>query len=73
MCRYCEGYQGVSIADILKILVIAKKYGYINFAKWQYSFFKDKIANKNFIGCEKICPYKLPISKLLEELNLLCG
>jgi predicted aldo/keto reductase-like oxidoreductase len=72
MCRYCEGcLPNVSIADVLKLLTIAKNYGYTNFAKWQYSFFKDKMSNSDIDlkRCEKICPYKLPIAKLLNELR----
>ncbi len=70
MCRYCEGcVQDVSVADLLKLLIIAERYKYLNFAKWQLSVFKDKIKNKNFENCEKICPYKLPISKMINKLN----
>jgi predicted aldo/keto reductase-like oxidoreductase len=70
MCRYCEGCApNVSIADVLKLLTIARSYGYINFAKWQYSFFKQKTSNIDLKRCEKICPYKLPITKLLSELR----
>ena len=71
MCRYCEGCQGVSIADILKLLTIGKSYGYINFVKWQYKFIKRKIKNKDFKECEKLCPYNLPINKMVEELKSL--
>ena len=69
MCRYCEGCQGVSIADVLKLLTIAKNYGYVNFVKWQYSFFKEKIIGKDFAECEKLCPYKIPISKLIKKVK----
>jgi predicted aldo/keto reductase-like oxidoreductase len=70
MCRYCEGcIPNVSIADVLKLLTLAKNYGYINFAKWQYSFFKNKMSNIDLKKCEKICPYKLPITELLNELR----
>jgi predicted aldo/keto reductase-like oxidoreductase len=71
MCRYCEGYQGVSIADILKLLVIAKCYGYVNFAKWQYSSVKERIVGKDFSDSEKICPYNLPINKMIIKLQKL--
>jgi len=69
MCRYCEGCLGVSIADLLRFLTIGRTYGYLDFVKWQYASFKDKIFNKNFVECEKLCPYSLPISNLLEQLN----
>ncbi|MEM5855058.1 MAG: aldo/keto reductase [Candidatus Aenigmatarchaeota archaeon] len=66
MCRYCEGHPpGVSVADILRLFIIGKRYGYLNFAKWQYLSLKEKIFNKNFKESEKFCPYNLPINKLI--------
>jgi predicted aldo/keto reductase-like oxidoreductase len=70
MCRYCERYQGIPIADILKLLIISRNYGYLNFVKWQYSFLKNKIIGKKFDKVEKLCPYKLPISKLIKNFKL---
>ncbi len=69
MCRYCEGCQRVSIADLLKLLIIGNTYGYLNFVKYQRPFFKEKLFNKNFFECEKLCPYNVPISKLLKKLK----
>jgi predicted aldo/keto reductase-like oxidoreductase len=73
MCRYCEGYQKVSLADILKLLVIAKNYGYLNFVKRQYSSVKERIVGEGFSDSEKICPYNLPINKMIVELQKLIG
>jgi predicted aldo/keto reductase-like oxidoreductase len=74
MCRYCEGcLPEVSIADMLKLLTLAKCYGYVDFVKWQYSSFKDKVINKDFNRCEKMCPYNLSIAKLLNELQEIVG
>jgi predicted aldo/keto reductase-like oxidoreductase len=71
MCRYCEGYQKVSLADVLKLLIIAKNYGYLNFVKWQYSSFKERILGENFDDSEKVCPYNLQINKMIIELQKL--
>jgi predicted aldo/keto reductase-like oxidoreductase len=71
MCRYCEGCAEISVADVLKLLIIWKSYGYVNFTKWQYSFLRDKIKNEDFSKCEKLCPYKLPISELVKKFEVL--
>lgn len=71
MCRYCEGCQkGLSVPDILKLLIIASRYGYIKFAKWQY-LLQTKRANDcdMCMECQKKCPYKLPIIRLLKSLH----
>jgi predicted aldo/keto reductase-like oxidoreductase len=74
MCRYCEGHpHEISVADVLKFLVIVENYGYLNFTKWQYSFFKERMTNKDFSNSEKFCPYNLPISKMMIKLQKLIG
>ena len=69
MCRYCEGCQGISLADALKLQILWKRYGYEAFVKWQYSFFKESISNKDFSSCVNLCPYGIKISEIIEELK----
>jgi predicted aldo/keto reductase-like oxidoreductase len=70
MCRYCqECPKGMSVPDILKLLVIARNYGYVDFSKWQYSFFKDTIKKCDLCGkCEEKCPYGVPILDEIKNL-----
>lgn len=72
MCRYCECPIGIPIPDLLKLYIRATRYGYLSFAKWQYSNQQKKAELCTKCGiCEKKCPYSLPIIKMLEETHQL--
>jgi predicted aldo/keto reductase-like oxidoreductase len=71
MCRYCEGCpMYIPIPDIMKLRIIAKRYGYVNFVKWQYLL---HVKNRNICNecgeCEKKCPYNIPVINILKKLD----
>ena len=73
-CRYCEpcakNGQNLEIAEILRLLIFYKKFGYKKNAREIYSRLRLK-ANvcKGCGECEKKCPFNLPIIKLLKEAH----
>jgi len=69
MCRYCEGCGEVSMADVMKLLILGKNFGYLNFVKWQFSEICNKLEGENFDKYKKNCPYNLDIEKMIDELK----
>lgn len=74
-CRYCEPceeYDELVISEILKLKLYYQKYGYKEFAKWQYGMTPQGKNSKRCTKCGKCepkCPYNIPIIKELEEAN----
>lgn len=74
MCRLCECPKGIPIPDILKLQILAKNYGCVDFAKWCYSSFKEIVMKCDECGvCEEKCPYGVRVRESLREIKKLLG
>jgi uncharacterized protein len=71
MCRYCMNYSNIPVPDVLKLLILYEKYGYKNLAIKQYEQYKANILISDFQNAEKVCPYKLPVRRMLLKLQQL--
>ncbi|MFP4232871.1 MAG: aldo/keto reductase [Candidatus Aenigmatarchaeota archaeon] len=74
-CRYCEPceeYDELIISEILKLKLYYEKYGYEDFAKWQYGMMPQGDGEKLCTECGKClekCPYNIDIVRELEETH----
>lgn len=72
-CRYCEPcveYDELVISEILKLKLYYEKYGYEDFAEWQYGMMPQGDGEKLCTECGKCapkCPYGIDIPKRLLE------
>jgi predicted aldo/keto reductase-like oxidoreductase len=67
MCRHCEGCSSISVADVLRLLTIHKRYGYTNYSKWAFEQIKPNLGGLDFAKCQAACPYSLDVRKLVDE------
>jgi len=70
MCRYCgDCPHGVPIPDLFKLNILIK-YGYIDFAQWQYNSHARKAdICMQCSECSQKCHYGIPIREKLIELH----
>lgn len=78
-CRYCEPceeWDELVISEILKLKLYYEKYGYEDFAKWQYGMTPQGERKKLCTHCGECipkCPYSIDIPRELEKAQeLLC-
>lgn len=74
-CRYCEPcekHDDLIISEILKLKLYYEKYGYKDFAQWQYSMTAQGDDEKLCTSCRKClekCPYGIEIDKQLNQAH----
>ncbi|MFB6089302.1 MAG: aldo/keto reductase [Candidatus Aenigmatarchaeota archaeon] len=72
-CRYCEPceeWDDLIISEILKLRMYYEKFGYKDFAKWQYSMMPQSKNKKRCTECGKClekCPYNIDIMEKLKK------
>jgi len=78
-CRRCDGCDttnadGIPIFNIMEMLMYSRGYGITDLvAQWFARLpnkIKNKIASSDYSGAEKICPQKIPITRLMKEAYL---
>jgi uncharacterized protein len=78
-CRRCNACDKINadqvpIYDILEMLMYSRKYGKTEWASKRFAQIpidiRNKVENSNYLGAEKVCPQKMPITQLMKEAFL---